>query len=243
MAAPPPGFVRDLPFAGRDELAAVREACGDEAAVRGDFAEAISCWEESLAILQARALDASEARVATKLAAAEEASGLITEACARYAQAAEAYLRSGEVHLAPMCLNNLAMLRQTAGAPEEAAGILRRALAQCRSCRGDFHTETALISSNLGAVLADLRDLVGAVEAHMEALRIRESLYGPAHPEVGLSLGHLAASHQLAGDEDKARRHYESALAVLAEFPDLHNAEREVLRANLEELNSPAEVE
>ena len=235
------GRVQELPLAARDELAVVRETCGDEASARGDLTEALSCWEESLAILQERGVNGAAARVATKMAAAEELLGHAEDACAHYAQAADAHLLAGEIHRVPMCLNNLAMLRKVSGQLGESTELLRRALAQCERCHGDRHKETALISSNLGAVLAESGDVLGAVQAHMEALRIREGLYGPTHPEVGLSLGHLAVAHQLAGDEDKARRHYEGALAILGEFPGVHSAEREVLQANLDELNAPAE--
>lgn len=231
----------EVPLAERDDLAVARETCGDEASARSDLTEALSCWGESLTILQERGLDGAAARVATKMAAVEESLGRAEEACAHYEQAADAHILAGEIHRVPMCLNNLAMLRKVAGNLDESSGILRRALAQCARCHGDLHKETALISSNLGAVLAECGDMVGAVQAHMEALRIREGLYGPTHPEVGLSLGHLAVAHQLAGDEEKARRHYEAALAILGEFPGVHAAEREVLQANLDELNAPAE--
>jgi len=231
----------ELPSTERDELALLRETCGDDAAARGDRAESLSCWGESLAILQDRGHCAAAARVATKMATAEESLGRAEEACAHYAQAAEAHLLAGEPHRVPMCLNNLAMLRKLAGENEEAAELLRRALAECSQCHGARHHETALIASNLGAVLSECGDLLGAVQAHMEALRVREGLYGPTHPEVGLSLGHLAVAHQLGGDEDKARRHYEAALAILGEFPGLHTAEREVLQSNLDELNAPAD--
>lgn len=243
MSSASPGRVPDVPLAERDELAVTREACGDEAAARDDQIEALSCWEESLSILQDRGHCAAAARVATKMAVLEESLGRADEACTHYAQAAEAHLLAGELYRVPMCLNNLAMLRKLAGETEEAAELLRRAVAECSRCHGEHHQETALIASNLGAVLAECGDLLGAVQTHMEALRVREKLYGPTHPEVGLSLGHLAVAHQLGGDEDKARRHYEAALAILGEFPGLHTAEREVLQANLDELNSPADEE
>ena len=243
MSSASAGRTGHVPLAERDELAVTREACGDEAAARGDQAEALSCWEESLAILQDRGNCAGAARVATKMAAIEESLGRADEACAHYAQAADAHMLAGELHRVPMCLNNLAMLRKIAGQTEESAEILRRALSYCARCHGENHPETALIASNLGAVLSECGDLLGAVQAHMEALRIREGRYGPTHPEVGLSLGHLAVAHQLGGDEAAARRHYGAALAILGEFPGLHTAEREVLQANLDELNAPGGAE
>lgn len=240
MSPPASGRIWDLPLAERDQLAVTRETCGDEAAGRGDYTEALSCWQESLSIREERGHRAAIARVATKMAAAEESLGLVEEACAHYAQAADAHLLAGEHHHVPMCLNNLAMLRKLTGGLEESAALLRRALDHCARCHGEHHPETALVASNLGAVLAECGDLIGAVQAHMDALRVRERLYGPTHPEVGLSLGHLAVAHQLQGNENVARRHYEAALATLGEFPGLHTAEREVLQANLDELNAPS---
>lgn len=234
------GHAHAMPLTERDELAVVRETDGDKAAAQGENIEALSCWAEALAIREERGNRAAEARIATKMAAVEETLGRADAACAHYAQAAEAHRQAGEVRYVPMCLNNLAMLRKLAGDLEDSAALLRRALADCTLCHGENHLETALIASNLGAVLAENGDLVGAVQAHMEAMRVREKLYGPTHPEVGLSLGHLAVVHQLQGSDDVARRHYEAALAILGEFPELHIAERDVLRANLDELNAPA---
>lgn len=237
------GRSSDMPLAERDELAVTRETCGDDAAARGDHVEALSCWAEALAIREERAQCGPAARVATKMAVIEESLGRADEAAAHYAKAADAHRLAGELQRVPMCLNNLAMLRKLAGETDEAAELLRRAMDECARCHGAHHQETTLIASNLGAVLAECGDFVGALQAHMDALRVREGLYGPAHPEVGLSLGHLAVVHQLQGEDDVARRHYEAALAILGEFPGLHTAEREVLQANLDELNAPAEAE
>lgn len=234
---PPSPQASKIPLAERDELAMMREMEGDAAASRGDRVEALSCWGEALVILQERQRAAEVARVATKMAAAEESLGQAEEAGLHYELAADAYVRAGETEQAPMCLNNLAMLRKLSGASGEAAKILRRALNMGARLHGDNHREMALIASNLGAVLAECGDFPGAIQAHMEALGVREYLYGPAHPEVGLSLGHLAVAYQLTGEVDKARRHYEAALAILGEFPGVHSAEREVLQANLAELN------
>ncbi|MFM8655700.1 MAG: tetratricopeptide repeat protein [Chthoniobacterales bacterium] len=243
MSSASSGRVPDVPLAERDHLAVTRETCGDQAAARGDHAEALSCWGEALLIREERGDSAAMARMAMKMAALEESLGRADEACGHYAQAADAHMLGGDIHHVPMCLNNLAMLRKVAGDLEESAELLRRAVAHCARCHGANHLETALIASNLGAVLSECGDLTGAVQAHMEALRIREVRYGPTHPEVGLSLGHLAVAHQLSGDEDKSRRHYEAELAILGEFPGLHIAEREVLQANLDELNAPADEE
>lgn len=237
---PPTRQASKIPLTERDELAAMRETEGDAAASRRDRIEALSCWSEALVILQERQRAAEIARVATKMAAVEEALGQASEAGLHYKVAADAYVRAGEPELAPMCLNNLAMLRKLSGTSGEAAEILRSALELGAHLHGENHREMALIMSNLGAVLAECGDLPGAIQAHMKALGVREYLYGPAHPEVGLSMGHLAVAYQLAGEEDKARCHYEAALAILSEFPGVHSAEGEVLRSNLAELNGDA---
>ena len=81
-----------------------------------------------------------------------------------------------------------------------------------------------------------LANLLGAEQHHMQAMGIREQLFGPAHPEVGLSLGHLAVIHQARGDLERAQSFYTAALQILEQFPRLHENEREILRRNLEGL-------
>jgi Flp pilus assembly protein TadD len=186
--------------------------------------------------LASRARSADAARVASKMAMTEESLGEAEAACAHYAQAADLYKIAGDKHRVPMCLNNLAMLRKLSGDLEEAAVVLGHALEEASRCHGSVHGETALIATNLGAVLCECGDLLGAEQRHMQALGIREQLFGPAHPEVGLSLGHLAVIHQMRGDSERARSFYLSALAILDEFPKLHQAERAILRENLEGL-------
>ena len=212
------------------------EVAGDKASARGDEREALSCWAEALEILTGRARSAEAARVASKMAMTEENLGESESACVHYAQAADLYKLGGDKHRVPMCLNNLAMLRKLSGELEEAAVLLGRALDEASRCHGAVHGETALIATNLGAVLCECGDLLGAEQRHMQALGIREQLFGPNHPEVGLSLGHLAVIHQMHGDNDRARTFYTSALAILEEFPQLHRAERAILRENLESL-------
>lgn len=220
-------------FIERDHASLSLEVAGDKAASRGDDREALSCWAESLGILTDRAKSADAARVASKMAMTEENLGDAQDACAHYAQAADLYQLAGEKPRVPMCLNNLAMLQKLSGDLEEAAVLLSRALDEASLCHGSLHEETALIATNLGAVLCQSGDLLGAEQCHIQALGIREQLFGPTHPEVGLSLGHLGVLHQLRGDHDGARRFYSSALAILDEFPRLHEAERAILCENM----------
>ena len=223
-------------FVARDKAAVSMEVAGDKASARGDDREALSCWAEALEILTSRARSAEAARVASKMAMTEENLGESESACVHYAQAADLYKLAGDKHRVPMCLNNLAMLRKLSGELEEAAVLLGRALDEASRCHGAVHGETALIATNLGAVLCECGDLLGAEQRHMQALGIREQLFGPAHPEVGLSLGHLGVIQQMRGDTARARSFYTSALAILAEFPQLHQSERAILHENLQGL-------
>jgi tetratricopeptide (TPR) repeat protein len=223
-------------FVARDKAALSLELAGDRASARDDDREALSCWADALDILTSRARSAEAARVASKMAMSEENLGESESACAHYAQAADLYKLAGDKHRVPMCLNNLAMLRKLSGELEEAAVVLRRALDEASQCHGAVHGETALIATNLGAVLCECGDLLGAEQHHMQALGIREQLFGPNHPEVGLSLGHLGVIHQMHGERDRARGFYTAALEILDQFPQLHEAERSILRENLEGL-------
>jgi predicted negative regulator of RcsB-dependent stress response len=220
------------PVAG-DRDAMVQEIDGDAALSAGDTPQARRCWLAALERLRALGQPRDAARVASKLAALEEQSGEVDAACMHYAQAADFYKLAGNAHRVPMCLNNLAMLRKSAGDLEAAAATLTRALEEASRCHGPSNAETALIATNLGAVLCECGDLSGAEQRHLQALGIREMLFGATHPEVGLSLGHLGVIWQMQGDDAKARSFYSAALAILDEYPDLHRAEREILRENL----------
>ena len=212
------------------------EVAGDEASSSGHTARALECWSEALSAFGEEGQPAEAARVASKMAATEESLGEAEDAGVHYEQAVECFRRAGKMHRVPMCLNNLAMLRKLSGRLDEAAELLGDAIEEALHCHGTIHGETALLASNLGAVLCECGDLLGAEQWHMQALSVREQLFGATHPEVGLSLGHLAVIYQMRGDIERARCFYSSALAILDEFPGLHEAERTILRQNLEEL-------
>lgn len=220
----------------RGEKALQLEIAGDNAASKKDSREALSCWGEALKIFSERVMNAPAARVASKIATMEESLGEVEGACAHYEEAVEFYRKAADIQHVPMCLNNLAMLRKQSGDLEESAVLLGRALSEAARYNGDLQTEMALIATNLGAVLCECGDLLGAEKRHMEALGILEQLYGTTHPEIGLSLGHLAVIYHMRGEDRKAKSFYTSALAILDEFPGLHEAEREVLQRNLDEL-------
>lgn len=221
---------------GRAGSGAALEIAGDEASACGDEQGAVERWGEALGVYEARSMPAEAARVASKLAMSEENLGDTDQACAHYGLAAELYRESGNAHRAPMCMNNQAMLLKLSGDLEGAADLLGRALEEASHYHGGVDGETALIAANLGTVLCACGDLQGAEQRHMQALGIREQLYGATHPEIGLSLGHLAVIHQIRGDVRRAKSFYASALAILDEFPELHGAERAVLRENMEAL-------
>lgn len=212
------------------------EVAADAAAAGEDYPAALTGWSEALAGYRTNSSTTDAARVASKIAVCEENCGRPEQAVVNYRQAADLYRAAGEVHRVPMCLNNLAMLRKLSGEINEAAALLEEALETAMACHGHDHYETALIAANLGAIMCEIGDLLAAEQHHLQALRIREHMYGPTHPEVGLSLGHLAVIHQIRGDLDRARSFYRSSLSILDEFPGLHEGERMILRTNLREI-------
>ncbi len=209
------------------------EIAGDEALAAGALSEAVVQWGGALEFYTERSMNAEAARSAAKMAEIEERLGDLDGACVHYGLAADLFKKSGKAYRVPTCLNNQAMLFKAAGEHGEAVRLLELALEEASCCHGLIHTETALLAANLGTVLCECGDLAGAEQRHMQALGIREQLYGASHPDVGLSLGHLGVIHQMRGDAVRARRFYASALSVLNEFSDVYSAERDVFRGNL----------
>ncbi len=100
----------------------------------------------------------------------------------------------------PRDLNNLALILQDLGQPEEARPLQERALAIDEAAYGPDHPAVARDLNNLALILRDLGQPEGARPLQERALAIDEAAYGPDHPDVALDLNNLALILRDLGD-------------------------------------------
>jgi tetratricopeptide (TPR) repeat protein len=101
----------------------------------------------------------------------------------------------------------------------------------------------ATLVNNLGGVLQDLGERVGARAAFERALAIDERVYGPEHPEVARDVNNLGRVLQDLGDLAGARAACERALAILEKFLPADHPHIRIVRGNLEGLGRAARGE
>ena len=115
-------------------------------------------------------------------------------------------------------LNNLAQLLQDTNQLDEAAPLMRRALAIVEKSFGPDHPRVATGLNSLAALLQATNRLVEAEPLMRRALAIDENSFGPDHPNVAIRLNNLAqvlqATNRLVEAEPLMRR----AVAIVVEF-------------------------
>jgi tetratricopeptide (TPR) repeat protein len=97
---------------------------------------------------------------------------------------------------------------------DEARFLFGRALAACRAAQPARRYEIAGHLHNLAGIEHDCGRLAVAEVLYREALAIKRSLLGPAHPEVALLLTTLAILLRDLGCKDEAADHFRQALDI-----------------------------
>ena len=95
----------------------------------------------------------------------------------------------------------------------------------------------AVLLNNLGVALSEHGDLDGAQRAYLEALALREEIFGSNHPEVAHSLTNLGVLFHTRGDAATARRYYEAARQIYSNYFSPEAPEITTLHANLAHLD------
>jgi tetratricopeptide (TPR) repeat protein len=111
-------------------------------------------------------------------------------------------------------LNVVGMYLLGRGAFEQAAKMLREALAIRERALDTEPADVATSLSNLALLMHYQNDLAGARVLCERALAIREEVLDSDHPDTAISLNNLASLLQDQGDLEGARPLYERALAV-----------------------------
>ena len=145
--------------------------------------------------------------VGTRAARLEQAEGYYQHA------AAVTERLGGDLHLAALRENMLAMLRLSQGRRAEALQLQTRAVALLGQS-GASSLETAKFLTNLGAMQFSIGQHPDALVSHRRALALFESELGPNHPSVGNALLNLGAALGGSGDEAGEIAAYRRCIAI-----------------------------
>jgi tetratricopeptide (TPR) repeat protein len=120
-------------------------------------------------------------------------------------------------------LNDLGVLLNAMGRPDEARKHYEDALAIYRKALPPQHPDLANSLDNLGLLLKDMGRHDEARKLLEKALAIRREVLRPFHPDLAASLNKLGLLLYAMGRHDEARKHYEDALAICRKaLPPLH---------------------
>eukprot|EP00741_Cyanophora_paradoxa_P010934 tig00020553_g10571.t1 len=214
-------LARSVP--GNDAQAArVLRSAGELHLAVSRYPDARAALTEALEVLE-RTVGPQHADVAealASLAAVERATGDY-DAAERARVLALRRAALGEGHaLYGAALQELAVLRDAQGRPDEALELLERAVRVSEAGLGADHLEHATALQNLAMMLRQRGDFARAEPLLRAALAAREAALGPAHPHAH-ALDHLAAVAGETGRRDEAAALYARALGILeAAFPE-----------------------
>jgi len=135
-------------------------------------------------------------------------------------------------------INNLGMVLRELGDLEGARQAIERALKVDEAAYGPDHPRVATDVNNLGMVLRDMGDMEGARQAIERTLKIDEVAYGPDHPEVARDVNRLGLLLRDMGDQEGAKKAFERALLIFHKLLGEDNPNTQIVRGNLESLES-----
>lgn len=207
---------------------------------RGEFAEALACYEQALALLEAGEKDcAGLASVHHNLGGLAYVRGdlPVAEHHSRTAlklRAAADGTNSIEVGRE---LAALAVVLDDAGRSDEAAKVHERA-ASLLAALPSQHPDRIAALANLAAHHQLSGHLQAAAKLLRTVLAAEQRLYGPRHPDVGVTLTNMSAVLAALGQHEQARETAETAVLVLEQcldqsHPHIEHA-REALRMAVE---------
>lgn len=188
----------------------------------GDFAQAKSAYEQSLALLELAggdsdaALEGTLSNLGIVLGELGDLDGALD--CQQRALEISIKIYGEEHEQVAISLNNLGTVLHRRGDLAGARAQFERAIKIIETVHGPEHYLVAARASNLGYVLLEQGDVAGARLWTERALVIDTATYGVDHPHVALDMNNLAAILFKLGDRDGARNCLERALRTLTKF-------------------------
>jgi serine/threonine-protein kinase len=122
-------------------------------------------------------------------------------------------------------LNNLANAVMFSGRPEEARGLLERAVDLWTEALGPEHPLVAQALTNVGIVLGDTGEHRDAISTHHRAREILETALGREHPTLGYVHNNLGVEHDRLGEHEEALKQFERAAELLRPADEMRAAQ------------------
>jgi len=122
-------------------------------------------------------------------------------------------------------LNNLANAVMFSGRPEEARGLLERAVALWTGALGPEHPLVAQALTNVGIVLGDAGRHEEAIATHQKARKILEAALGHDHPTLGYMHNNLGVEYERLGQYEEALLQFERASDLLGVADEMRAAQ------------------
>mmetsp|Transcript_25469 Transcript_25469/g.85211 ORF Transcript_25469/g.85211 Transcript_25469/m.85211 type:complete len:899 (+) Transcript_25469:71-2767(+) len=203
---------------GSAALASTLTTLGSAHQANGSYAEAHSCHERAVAVLERiEGVDGSVLAAALhSLGGTHRALGNPEEARLCYEKALKLReARLGKGHAANATTqNNLGAVLQQLARPREAVGCYQKALAIQMKVYGREHVAGAATLSNLGSAHTQLGEHKVAVACHVRALGLQEQHVGPEHADVAATLHNLGNALASMGQGAEAVRCLWRALCI-----------------------------
>ncbi|WP_420632396.1 ATP-binding protein [Candidatus Leptofilum sp.] len=189
---------------------------GSLAAYMGQFEQALTHHQDSLAYGRNAATPLDLATNYIGLAQVNDVLGNLTEAQAHAQNAYNLYEAEEDEEGMVVALRKMASAAQGVGKFEEAVEIYRRCLAICR--RADDLQGIARASTGVGNALADLGAYEEAQAAYLESLAIYQQMNNQY--STALVLGNIGTIESELGRQAQARTRYEESYAICAKIGD-----------------------
>jgi len=182
----------------------------------GEYAEAVRCYERSIAMLEgATDIDARMAlgRVLNNLGGLRDTQGDLESAESIYRRALAIFEDQDPSSMyTAVLLNNIGILRDAREDTEGALEALSRALPILQEHIPNS-LELAMVLNNIAGLERGTGDLDAALNRHLQALEIRRAV-APGSVDEAMSLNNLGTLHQMKGNLSEAEKYYQGARAI-----------------------------
>jgi tetratricopeptide (TPR) repeat protein len=187
---------------------------------QGRYAEALQCLDQAIKLNERLTIE--DERVYSVML---NNRGLLKWSLADFASSEESFREalalkqviSSDSGSVATTLVNLASLYVSGGRWDDAERLIEEALALITLQYGESHVRLAPAQCVLSIIRRYQKRYSEAADCCKVAIAAQEQALGMDHPEIGMSLTHLAETYRLSGRSDEAQKTYQRALTIITE--------------------------